>query len=81
MQNLWQLQDAKSKFSELVQNAMNKGPQFVTRRGQESVVVISIQEYKKLRKPKGSLLSFFEKAPKVNLDIKRDKSKDRDVTL
>ena len=31
----WQLQDAKAKFSELVQKAIDEGPQTVTRHGKE----------------------------------------------
>ena len=48
----WQLQDAKSKFSELVESAISQGPQFVTKRGVKSVVVISIDEFNRLKKPK-----------------------------
>ena len=34
--NIWQLQDAKSKFSQLVENAMHNKPQFVTKHGNNS---------------------------------------------
>ena len=37
--NTWQLQDAKSKFSQLVENAMSNEPQFVTKHGNNAVVV------------------------------------------
>ncbi len=37
----WQVQDAKQRFSELVQRALDEGPQLVTRRGKEAVVVVA----------------------------------------
>jgi prevent-host-death family protein len=77
----WQLQDAKSKFSELVEFAISKGPQFVTKRGVKSVVVISIDEFNRLKKPKDDLLSFFNQAPKIDLDVERKKDFDRDISL
>ncbi len=46
---VWQLQTAKQKFSELVDRALSEGPQIVTRRGREVIVVVSIDEYQRLR--------------------------------
>jgi len=45
----WALQDAKARFSELVDETLKKGPQIVTRRGVETVVVVAMEEWKKLR--------------------------------
>jgi len=81
MTSTWQLQDAKSKFSELVESALSKGPQLVTKRGVNSVVVISMEEFNRLKKPKGDLVSFFNKAPKIDLDIERKKDMDRSISL
>ena len=39
--NTWQLQEAKSKFSQLVEDAMHKEPQIVTKHGDKAVVVLS----------------------------------------
>ena len=44
----WPLQDAKNKFSELVNAAMAGEPQRVTRRGQPAVVVLAAEEYDRL---------------------------------
>ena len=77
----WQLQDAKSRFSELVDQAVAKGPQIVTKRGVESVVVLSIDHYRSLKRPKGDLVSFLKQAPKAELDLKRKKDKDRSIEL
>lgn len=45
----WQLQKAKSQFSELVDLAVKEGPQMVTRRGKEAVVILTIHGYRRLR--------------------------------
>ena len=79
----WQLQEAKNKFSEVVRKASEEGPQTVTKHGKDSVVVLSAEEYRKLDRPKTSLVEFFQKSPlsKVEIDLKRDKSPSRHVEL
>jgi len=83
IENSWQLQNAKNKFSSLVDKAQHNGPQVVTKHGKDAVVVLSIDEYKKLIKPKTSLLKFFQNSPlsKIKLDIKRNKELPRDIEL
>jgi antitoxin Phd len=44
---LWQLQEAKARFSELVRKTLEEGPQTITRRGKESIVVVSSEEYRR----------------------------------
>ncbi|HTQ96792.1 MAG TPA: type II toxin-antitoxin system Phd/YefM family antitoxin [Candidatus Acidoferrum sp.] len=44
----WQLQDAKSRFSQLIDDTLEKGPQIVTRRGIDTAVIVSIEEWRKL---------------------------------
>jgi prevent-host-death family protein len=44
----WQLQDAKNQFSKVVEKARTEGPQVVTRRGQKTAVVLSIEDYNAL---------------------------------
>ena len=46
----WPLQDAKNRFSALVNNALAGEPQHVTRRGQPAVVVLAVNEYERLRR-------------------------------
>jgi prevent-host-death family protein len=48
MQSQWTLQDAKNKFSEVVNAACDGNPQVVTKRGVPSVVVVSVDAYEKL---------------------------------
>lgn len=50
----WQLQDAKAKFSQVFDLALTSGPQRVTRRARDAVVMISEADYEKLRNPKGA---------------------------
>lgn len=44
----WQLQDAKNRFSAVVDAALSGEPQHVTRRGRPAVVVLSEEEYERL---------------------------------
>ena len=46
--NAWPVQDAKSRFSELLDACINEGPQLVTRRGAETAVLIPIAEWRRL---------------------------------
>ncbi|MDP2170066.1 MAG: type II toxin-antitoxin system Phd/YefM family antitoxin [Rhodocyclaceae bacterium] len=44
----WPVQDAKARFSELLNACVNEGPQVVTRRGSETAVLVPIAEWKRL---------------------------------
>lgn len=48
----WQLQDAKARFSELIDDAVERGPQIVTRRGIDTAVVVAIDEWHNLKNAK-----------------------------
>lgn len=50
----WKLQDAKARFSELIEDTLAKGPQIVTRRGIDTAVVVSLEEWRKLKDEKHS---------------------------
>ena len=60
---VWQLQTAKQKFSELVERALSDGPQIVTRRGEEVVAVIGIDDYRRLRADKKDFKQFLVEGP------------------
>jgi prevent-host-death family protein len=76
MSRIWQLQEAKSKFSEVVEEAMKHGPQVVTRRGRETVIVIAFEEYQKLVLNQQKLSAFFHESPLADvaeeIDLARD---------
>lgn len=75
---VWQLQEAKNKFSALVERALKEGPQFVTRRGVKTVVVISAEEYERLR-PKRDFKEFLMSFPEGDLPLERSDEPARDV--
>lgn len=75
----WQLQEAKSKFSKVVDEAIRSGPQIITRRGVETVILLSYAEYRQLVVARPKLSTFFRESPlaEVSLDLCRDKSSAR----
>jgi prevent-host-death family protein len=75
------LQDAKAKFSELVQMAIDDGPQTVTRRGTPAVVVLSAEQFELMKKRQISLKELLRSAPWHELEIERDKSYPREIDL
>jgi antitoxin Phd len=86
MSRRWQLQEAKNKFSEVVEEALKHGPQVVTKRGIETVIVISYEEYQQLVLGHQKLSEFFRESPLVDvadeLDLSRDSRPARDdITL
>jgi prevent-host-death family protein len=81
----WLLQDAKARFSELVRRVHSEGPQRVTVHGREEVVVISAEEFQRL---KGgltgeALIAVMQASPHRDIDIepKRGSFPVRDVSL
>lgn len=83
MIDTWQLQDAKNRFSEVVKKALANGPQIVTKRGVETVIVLSVKEYRKLKRPKNSLVDFFKDSPlrDTDIDMTRSKGSSREIDL
>jgi prevent-host-death family protein len=72
MDSHWQVQEAKQRFSELVRRAQADGAQFVTRHGEEVVVVLDIAEYRKLSGHDQDLKDYLRAMPKGDdLDIDR----------
>ena len=79
---VWQLQAAKQHFSELVERARRDGPQVVTKHGKDAVVVVSAEEYRRLRGGGPSLVEFIRSAPDFDaLDLDRLQDDGRDVEL
>jgi len=46
----WHVQDAKARFSEMLEETIRSGPQIVTRRGVETAVLVPIEEWRRLQK-------------------------------
>jgi prevent-host-death family protein len=76
----WQLQEAKSKLSEVVEEALQRGPQVITKRGRQTAVVLSYADYRKMLLSQKKLSEFFRESPLagVDLDLTRDSSPVRD---
>ena len=83
MKNIWKLQDAKSQFSKVIEDALKNGPQYVTRRGSEAVVILSVIEYEELTSHKPSFKEFLLSCPKMgkDFDIERQKDYPRSIEL
>ena len=76
MRTTWKLQDAKARFSKIVEDALKIGPQFVTRRGKNAVVVVSIEEYEGLISDKPSFKDYLLNCPKMENDFNFERQKD-----
>lgn len=81
MNRIWQLQEARNRFSKVVEEALHRGPQTVTRHGEETVVVLSVKEYRKLTRPSVGLVDFFRHSPfkGLKLDLERRKELSREI--
>ena len=72
----WQLQEAKNKLSEVIDEALHSGPQIITRHGKDTVVLVSIEQYRKLRTKRKGFVQFFRDSPLVDSGINFERSKD-----
>lgn len=82
----WHLQDAKTNFSKVVHKARTEGPQTVTLRGEPAVVVVAVDEYRRLLNQRPSLAEFLLEGPEWDDDFvadvnRRNKSGPRDIDL
>lgn len=77
----WQLQEAKNRFSELVERTLSEGPQLVTRRGQDAVVVLSVRDFQRMSEGP-SLIETLLRAPRGEpLRVERSREPIRDIDL
>jgi prevent-host-death family protein len=81
----WLLQDAKARFSELVRRVRSEGPQHVTVHGRDEVVVVSAEEFRRLKGERSgdALIAAMQASPYRDIDIepKRDRMPVRGVDL
>jgi antitoxin Phd len=79
---VWQLQDAKTRLSKVIEDAYNEGPQIITRHGKERAVILSIAEYRSLTAHRPNLKEFLLGGPKVDdFEIRRSRDTGRKITL
>jgi prevent-host-death family protein len=79
----WQLQEAKARLSKVIKQAAKEGPQTITMRGEPTAVVISKNEYERLKQPRGNFIDFMRKSPLygLELDLKREQALTREEDL
>lgn len=70
----WNLQDAKARLSELVDRALIGEPQVILRRGEPAVVIMPYTEYEQSKRPRETLLSFFQRSPLRDTDLDLERS-------
>lgn len=73
----WQLQEAKNRFSTLVDQAVHDGPQVVTQHGKPTVVVIAAEEYRQLTRRRKPLGQFLRESSLAGADLDVTRSRDR----
>jgi antitoxin Phd len=79
---VWQVQEAKTRLSEVIEEAISKGPQFITRHGSERAVILSVKDYRALTAHKPDLREYLLGGPKVDrFEAPRSRDKGRKVTL
>ena len=71
----WTVAAAKAKLSEVIDRALADGPQTITRRGHETVVVVSADEWHRKAKRSGSLAEFFAESPLRSAPLKVERLK------
>lgn len=79
----WSLQDAKNRFSAIVNAAAAGTPQTVTKRGKPAVVILSVAEYERLKhhgaQPRRSFVEHLLAMPKDDGTFERLELEPRDV--
>ena len=79
---VWKLEDAKARFSEVVRRARMDGPQRITCRGQEAVVVIATEEFARLigaPRTGADLMAFLQQTGIGQLEVEREEDRGRDI--
>jgi antitoxin Phd len=76
----WKLQDAKARFSEVVDRALRDGPQIVTRHGEKAVVIVAYRDFIG-SEPAQDFKDFLMSIPRVGLEIKPSRRRPRRTEL
>jgi len=79
----WQLQDAKARLSEVVRRSQKDGPQEITLHGKAAAIIVSKEDFERLRRRRPSFVDFLRQSPLVGLRVKteRNGSKTRRIRL
>jgi antitoxin Phd len=78
----WQVQEAKTRFSEMIERARTEGPQTITRHGAARAVVLSVEDYRALAAHQPDFKAHLLGGPNFDdFSIARDRDTGRDVEL
>ncbi|WP_263351443.1 type II toxin-antitoxin system Phd/YefM family antitoxin [Acidicapsa acidisoli] len=79
---IWQVQEAKTRLSEVIEEADKRGPQIITRHGAERAVVLSIADYRALTAHRPDLRQYLLGGPKVDsFEVERERDTGREISL
>lgn len=67
--NTWPLDEASTKLGDLIREAEEHGPQAISVRGREAAVLVSTEEYRRLKAPRRSMLKFLQESPLADPDL------------
>jgi antitoxin Phd len=73
----WQIQQAKARFSELIERTLKEGPQTVTRHGKPVAVLVPAEQYRRMRARRKSLKAMLASAPLEGVQIVRSRDTGR----
>lgn len=65
----WKLQEARARLGEVIRRAADEGPQEITLHGRPAAVVLSSDEYRKLKKRRESFVDFMRRSPLAGAGI------------
>ncbi len=68
MGKVWQVQEAKARFSEMLESSLAEGPQIVTKRGVETAVLVPIEQWRRLERITKPDLKEVLLAPEARID-------------
>jgi antitoxin Phd len=66
--NTWPVQDAKARFSELLEAASKYGPQLVTKRGIETAMLVPIEEWNRMKENRKATLKELLLSPEARFE-------------
>ena len=68
MSGTWEVQEAKTRFSEFLQKSLSEGPQIVTRRGVETAVLVPIGQWRRMQRVRQTNIKEWLLAPTLRTE-------------
>jgi prevent-host-death family protein len=72
----WAVAEAKARLSEVIDRALNEGPQTITRNGRKAVIVVSAEDWERRTRRRGNLAEFFASSPLRGAELDLDRLPD-----